>query len=172
MKPRSSSWPVAVLFVSLMVGLVLQPAAVQGQQSKTNDFNFSQYSHSEAFPNIFAPYTSPRIPAPKLSNSERLHNLIRNGKLELSLDDAIALALENNLDIDVARYSLRYAQTDLLRTRAGQSFRGINPGLFGGVQAFGTTAGGGSRGGTGGAGGISGGGSAINIGSVGCFHRL
>ena len=126
MKPRSSSWPVAVLFVSLMVGLVLQPAAVQGQQSKTNDFNFSQYSHSEAFPNIFAPYTSPRIPAPKLSNSERLHNLIRNGKLELSLDDAIALALENNLDIDVARYSLRYAQTDLLRTRAGQSFRGIN----------------------------------------------
>jgi outer membrane protein len=170
MKSRSLCWPSVALILGLVAGLALMlPTPLRGQQSKTDDItSISHYSHSEAFPNILAPYTSPRIPELKMSNSERLHNLIRNGKLELSTQDAIALALENNLDIDLSRYSLRYAQTDLLRTRSGNSFRGINPGLFGGVTAFGGGTAGGSRGGTGGAGGISGGGSAINIGAVSC----
>jgi outer membrane protein len=169
MKPRSSSWPVAALFLSLAAGWGLMPSLLEGQQTQTDDLtSISNYSHSDAFPNILSPYTSPRIPELKLSNSERLHQLIQNGKLELSLQDAIALALENNLDIDVARYSLRYAQTDLLRTRSGGTFRGINPALFGGVQAFGGTSGGGSTGGTGSAGGISGGGGATQVSQVGC----
>lgn len=164
MKSRSTRWPAVVL---LFAGLVLMPTALGGQQAATNE-NIGNYSHSDAFPNIFAPYVSPRIPELKMSNSERLHNLIRNGKLELSTQDAIALALENNLDIDLSRYSLRYAQTDLLRTRSGGSFRGINPALFGGVTAFGGTAAGGGGGGTGSAGGISGGGGATNVGTVSC----
>ena len=53
-----------------------------------------------------------------MSNSERLHSLISDGKLRLSIEDAIALALENNLDISVARYNLGFAQADLLRSRA------------------------------------------------------
>ncbi len=104
-----------------------------------------------------------------MSNSERIHTLIRDGKLYLSLDDAIALALENNLEIAIARYTPAYAQTDILRTRAGGATRGVNPGLFGGVTAFaGVGGGGGGGGGTGGAGGFSGRGGATNISTIGC----
>jgi len=103
-----------------------------------------------------------------MSNSERLRSLIHDGKLQLSLSDAIALVLENNLDIDVARYSLAYARTDLLRTKSGGATRGINPALFGGVTAFAGAGGVSSSGGTGGAGGLTGGGGARNVGSVGC----
>jgi outer membrane protein len=71
-----------------------------------------------------------------MSNSALLHNLIRDGKLEISLSDALALALENNLDIQVTRYVLADAQTDLLRARGGGSTQGFN-----GVTQTGTTAG-------------------------------
>src|SRR5207244_8098929 len=76
-----------------------------------------------SFPNILAPYSSPSVPQQALSNSRRLHLLIQNGKLELSLDDAIALALENNLDIAVARYNLPLSQADYLRSKAGAAVR-------------------------------------------------
>jgi outer membrane protein len=169
MKPRSRSWSPWVLSLTLAVGLVLTPLALCGQQSQSNDNDSNiDYSKSEAFPNIFAPYVSPRIPELRMSNSERLHSLIQDGKLKLSVQDAIALALENNLDINISRYQLHYAQTDLLRTRAGGSAQGINPGLFGAVTLFGGTSGGGSTGGTGGAGGISGGGGATQVTQVSC----
>jgi len=58
-----------------------------------------------AFP-WFYPYTVPSLPGPRLENSPRLQNLIVDGKLALSLDDAVALALENNLEIAVTRYDL------------------------------------------------------------------
>src|SRR5205823_8143057 len=61
---------------------------------------------------------------------------IRDGKLELSLSDALALALENNLDIAVQRYVIPYAKTDVLRTRAGQAARGFPGALVpGGLTA-------------------------------------
>jgi outer membrane protein len=60
-----------------------------------------------------------------LENSSRLTNLIRDGKLYLSLRDAIALALENNLDIELERYAPRIADTDLLRARSGNFLRGV-----------------------------------------------
>ena len=59
------------------------------------------------------------VPAPTLSNSPRLDQLIRDGKLYISLRDAISLALENNLDLAIARYNLPIANTDILRTKAG-----------------------------------------------------
>jgi outer membrane protein len=169
MKLRIRSWSPWALSLSLALGLIITPLAVCGQQSQSKDNDSSiDYSKSEAFPNIFAPYVSPRIPELQMSNSERLHSLIQDGKLKLSVQDAIALTLENNLDINISRYQLRYAQTDLLRTRAGGSSQGINPGLFGAVTLFGGTSGGGSTGGTGGAGGISGGGGATQVSQVGC----
>src|SRR6202030_252700 len=88
---------------------------------------------------------------------------IRDGKLYLSLKDAIYLALENNLDLAIARYNLPIADTDLLRTQGGGSFRGVNTGVVqgtpgGGVGGFGTGAPGAGAGGTsGGAGGCGGG---------------
>ena len=167
MKPRSSGWSAAALFLGLMAGTFL-PAGLRAQQSQPSTPTPVDYSHSDAFPNIFAPYTSRFVPEPRLSNSDRLRTLIHDGKLTLSLQDAIALALENNLDIDVGRYSLYYAQTDLLRTKSGGATRGINPALFGGVTAFAGGGGVGGGGGTGGAGGLTGGGGATNVGSVSC----
>jgi len=76
-------------------------------------------------PNVFAPYSSVRVPAPNLANSPRIEQLIREGKLYLSVQDAIELALENNLDISIARYNPQLADTDILRTKAGGVARGI-----------------------------------------------
>src|SRR5690242_3396937 len=54
-----------------------------------------------------------------VSNSARLESLVRAGKIYLSLQDAVALALENNIDIEIQRYAPRLAEADLLRARAG-----------------------------------------------------
>ena len=127
------------------------------------------YSTSHAFPDIFSPYASPFVPGPQLQNSHRLENLISDGKLVLSID-AIALALENDLDIAVARYNLPIAQTDLLRAKGGGAARGAARATLSNTIFSGELGGGvGSGGGVGGrgAGGILGGG--INgVGSAGC----
>ena len=77
------------------------------------------------FPNIFAPYSPIRVQAPALTNSPRVDQLIQDGKMKLSLQDAIALALENNLDIVVQRYTPWIADTDILRTLGGGASRGL-----------------------------------------------
>ena len=111
------------------------------------------------FPNFLAPYVGREVPSPSMQNSERIHSLIRDGKIMLSLSDAVALALENNLDLAIARYNLQIADTDILRTKSGASARGVASGLVqgtpgGGIGGFGTGAQGAGAGGTsGGAGG-------------------
>ncbi len=104
-------------------------------------------------------YRASELPEPLLANSPRLDRLIQDGKLYLSLKDAVDLALENNLDLAIARYNLPIADTDLLRTEAGGFFRGVNTGVVqgtpgGGIGGFGTgTPGAGAGGTTSGAGG-------------------
>jgi outer membrane protein TolC len=70
------------------------------------------------FPNIFDPYTPMHVPMPNLSNTPKIDQLIKDGKLSLSLQDAISLALENNMDIAVQRYNPWIAETAILRDRA------------------------------------------------------
>ena len=117
--------------------------------------------------NPLRPYIGENAAQPSLTNSPRLDRLVRDGKLYLSLKDAIALALENNLDLAIARYNLPIADTDVLRTQAGGSFRGVNTGVVqgtpgGGVGGFGTGAPGAGAGGTtGGAGGAGAGASGL-----------
>src|SRR6202050_4122192 len=117
--------------------------------------------------NPLRPYMGENAAQPALTNSPRLDRLIRDGKLYLSLHDAISLALENNLDLAIARYNLPIADTDVLRTKAGASFRGVNTGVVqgtpgGGVGGFGTGAPGAGAGGTtGGAGGAGAGASGL-----------
>ena len=112
-----------------------------------------------SFPNVMGPYLPRHVPEPVLANTPRIDQLMKDGKLMLSLDDAIALALENNLDLAIARYNLSIADTDLLRTRSGASARGVATGLVqgtpgGGVGGLGSGASGAGAGGTtGGAGG-------------------
>lgn len=97
--------------------------------------------------NPLAPYVPSEAPPLDLTNSTRLENLIRDGKLYVSLHDAIALAIENNLDLAYFRYNFPIAQTDYARTRAGGSVNGVNTGI---VQS--STQGGFAGSGNGGAG--------------------
>jgi outer membrane protein len=71
------------------------------------------------------PRGSLRVRPVSFENSPRLHTLIRSGNLYLSLSDALALAIENNLDIELQRFSLPAADTDLLRAQGGGILRGV-----------------------------------------------
>src|SRR2546423_2089412 len=104
------------------------------------------------FPNIVAPYRPRHVAEPALTDAPKINDLLREGKIMLSLNDAIALALANNLDLAIARYNLPIADTDLLLTRAGGSPRGVNSGVVqgtpGGTGAAGAGAQGSGAGGT------------------------
>lgn len=73
----------------------------------------------KAFPNLIKPYTAIQVEAPVLTNSPRIDRLIHDGKLELALQDAVELALENSLDIAVQRYYPWIADDSILKTKAG-----------------------------------------------------
>jgi outer membrane protein len=110
--------------------------------------------------NIYRPTT---IGKASFTNSVRLADLVRDGKIYLSLSDAIALAIENNYDIAIARYDLDIADTDILRTKTGQAPLGVPTAivsntLTGSSSTVSTGGGpGGTSGGSGGAGsGVSG----------------
>lgn len=96
----------------------------------------------------FSPYRPSMPPELNLANSPRLQNLIRDGKLYISLRDAIALAIENNLDLAYFRYNFPISQTDLARTRAGGLANGVNTAVVQGSTQGGFSS---SNGGGGGA---------------------
>ena len=77
------------------------------------------------FPQFWKPYTPISMPEPILTNTPSIDQLIQNGKLMLSLDDAISIALENNLDISLQRFTPFIAQTELLRANAGAVAHGL-----------------------------------------------
>src|SRR5471032_3634179 len=73
-----------------------------------------------------SPYRTREVSPVDLQNSQRIFDLMRAGQLYLSLDDAIALALENNLDIELERFLPKISDTDLLRARGGGLLRGLS----------------------------------------------
>jgi outer membrane protein TolC len=105
--------------------------------------------------NVYRPTT---IAKASFANSVRLADLMKDGKIYLSLSDAIALAIENNYDIAIARYDLDIADTDILRTKTGAlplgAPSGLVTGTLGGSTSILSTGGGpgGTAGGSGGAG--------------------
>jgi len=123
------------------------------------------------FPNPIAPYTPTTVAPPVLTNVPKLEQMIQNGKILLSMNDAIALALADNLDIAIARYNLPIADTDLLRTKAGGSFSGVPSGVVsntpggGGIAA--TLNGSGAGGTTAGAAGVGAGANGVINSSLG-----
>jgi len=163
----------AVLGVMMLVAQ-LAPASLNAQQpvtehtAQTTDIHFTR---GTAFPNIFAPYGNPVVPEPRMTNTELIRTLIHDGKLQLSADDAIALALQNNLDIAVQRYNIAFAQTDLLRAHAGGATRGISGAFQSAAEFRGAIGGGISSNGSSGsvsAGGSSGSGGAFAFSGSGC----
>ncbi|HLW87587.1 MAG TPA: TolC family protein [Terriglobales bacterium] len=152
------------------------PSAPQAPQpAPAQAFVVKDYSKPQShFPNPIAPYRSRSVAPPNLSNTPRIDQLMQDGKLMISIDDAVALALENNLDIGIARYNLNIAETDVLRAKAGAAILGVNAGVVqntpgGGVGGLGGQVGsgtGGTSAGAGGAGAGTGGliGSTLGIG--------
>lgn len=80
-------------------------------------------------------YHAPTVPPIDISNSSRIDSLLRAGNLYLSLEDAIALAIENNLDVAISRYGPLEAQTDLQRAQAGGALRGVSQAVTSGPQS-------------------------------------
>jgi len=104
-------------------------------------------------------YMPTSIPKASFENSVRLADLVKDGKIYLSLSDAIALAIENNYDIAIARYDLDIADTDILRAKSGAPIlfgapSGLVTGTLGGSTSTLSTGGGpgGTTVGSGGAG--------------------
>jgi len=167
----------STLALALTTLLLLPPADLRAQAAAPIQLASSpqptlrfDIPHSR---NPFDAYRASHVPEPNLANSPRIDSLIHNGVLELSLRDAIALALENNLDLAIARYNIPIARADILRTQAGGSFRGVNTGVVqntpgGGVGGFGSGSTGAGAGGTsGGAGGAGTGASGLVTSTLG-----
>ncbi|MBZ5719248.1 MAG: TolC family protein [Acidobacteriia bacterium] len=137
------------------VGFWVVLAALSSSAAAQNYF----VQPSSHFPNPVGPYLAKQVPEPTFGNTPRVESLLKDGKLMLSLGDAVTLALENNLDLAIARYNLTIADTDILRAKSGATVRGVATGLVqgtpgGGIGGFGTGAAGAGAGGTsGGAGG-------------------
>ena len=153
----------AVLLGTLAIaGWAQEPpaGAVPQTTPETRPIPVLNYSKAVShFPNPIGPYTPRHLAAPNLANTARIDSMMHDGKLYLSLNDAIALALENNLDIAISRYNLNIADTDVLRAKAGASILGVNAGVVqntpgGGVGGIGATAGASTGGTSLGAGGI------------------
>src|ERR1051326_3487837 len=79
-----------------------------------------------AFSRVTAPYRAGEKPEINLTNSTRLESLMRAGNLYLSMQDAIALALENNLDIAIQRYGPQLADAAIQLAQAGGFARGVS----------------------------------------------
>ncbi|HXX00767.1 MAG TPA: TolC family protein, partial [Candidatus Acidoferrales bacterium] len=126
------------------------PSAPQPAEAQL--VHLKDYSKPRAtFPRLLQPYMPDQLAQPSLGNSPRIDSLMHDGKIYLSIDDAVALALENNLDLEIARYNLDIAGADLLRAKSGASILGINTGVVqntpgGGVGGLGGTVGSGTGG--------------------------
>jgi len=121
-------------------------------------------------PQMMAPirsYAAPTVPPIRLTNTTRLYSLMRAGNLYLTLEDAIALAIENNLNLEISRYGPLLADAGLERNRAGGAYRGVpsgssqissvnaGAGVNGSAQSAGVSTGGGGGSGGGGGGGAT-----------------
>jgi outer membrane protein TolC len=148
-----------------------QAPAVANTQTPAGQIPFNEMLRPSRNP--ISSYRGTAVAPPSLANSPRLDSLIRDGKIYLSLQNAIDLALENNLDLVIARYNIPIAQMDVLRTSAGGSVRGVNTGIVSGtpggtgVSGFGGTSGGGAGGTSGGAGGAGAGASGLVTSTLG-----
>lgn len=143
---------VAFIVVTIIFG------AAPGLRAQQSSPGFTtNYGNTRWFPSFWGPYATPDVPAPPMTNSELLESLLSDGTLRLSVQDVVSLALENNLDIAVARYNVAFSRTDVLRTQGGGAARGFSGSfqsgaLFSGAVGSGVSgAGGGASGGVGGA---------------------
>jgi outer membrane protein len=147
-KPASQPAPVSE-------ALVPMPQAPKPQGDSYKLYSDQNYAKGQSqFPKFWSVWGVRNVPQANFTNTPLIDQVIRDGKMYLSLSDAVALALENNLDIAIQRYNLITADVDILRTSSGSAALGVNAGLVQGTPGgAGSTATSGSSGG--GAGGTS-----------------
>src|SRR5208283_3744805 len=144
--------PVPAVWAQDSSSMPAAPSAQQATPSSTRPFDVTEYAKPRAHLNPIAPYSPRRVEAPNLANTPRIDQLMHDGKLYISMNDAVALALENNLDIAIARYNLNIADTDVWRAKSGSNtLLGVNNGVVqntpgGGVGGLGTQVGSGQGG--------------------------
>lgn len=109
----------------LLSSILLSPATLLAQTPSQPNVN----RVGEWFNNLSDPYKWKEVGPINLANSNRLDSLMRGGNIYLSLQDAIALALENNLDIEIQRYGPQFAESDYRRSLAGAAARAFNGGV-------------------------------------------
>src|SRR5580704_132800 len=120
---RRTSWLAGLMGLLLFWTMTGQLTA-QAPQDKAVLKDYSKGPNW--FGHFTAPYRQQPIPSLSLENSPRLRDLIHDGKLEISMADALALAIENNLDISVERQVVPMSQTDVLRASSGSAARGFS----------------------------------------------
>src|ERR1700744_96877 len=108
-----------------------KPNYTEPLSMRPRDRDFTQ--PHKIFPDFLKTWEPISVEAPLTTNSQRLDAVVHNGKIYLSLADAIVLGLENNYDIAIQRYNLDIADTELLRARAGSSLLGVPAGLVQGT---------------------------------------
>ena len=113
----------SIRILAVLTALSLLPGPLLEAQQLKGDVDYSV--GRSAWPNFTSVFKDVQIPEVNMGNSPRLDQLLREGKLYLSLSDALALALENNLDIAYARYGPDIADSDILRAKAGAQLRGV-----------------------------------------------
>src|SRR4051812_17353570 len=125
---QQTSGPIAPSRTSSTTGQPRSSRSLESIESSTTASKAEQpeYAHEGSIWDFGARYRKPTAPALPLSTPERARSLIRDGALQLSLYDAIALAIENNLDVEVGRYNLAIAGTEKLRAAGGGNLRGID----------------------------------------------
>ena len=163
---------VGLLFVvPILILFAAQTSLAQASQGKAPDYS----ANPKAFAGLFA-YTPRQVRPADLTNSQTLSEMIRDGKIELSLSQLASAVVENNLNLAVDRYFNYSAQADLLRARGGQAARGVQAvgaaipdALFSAAIGAGVGGGGGAFGGLGGVGSISGATRAFTISPRGSF---
>ncbi|MGI4826669.1 MAG: TolC family protein, partial [Janthinobacterium lividum] len=102
------------------------PQITQAQTSTVRPQREDAHGLAPDFLGFLGPYRRPTVPQLFPGDETRLTRLIRDGRLYLSLQDALALALENNLDVEAERYNLVIARTDQTRAAGGGNVRGID----------------------------------------------
>jgi outer membrane protein len=116
------------------------PATTQGSSiAPVSSLGLAKYNFTNgprAFPDLLKPYQQIHIDEPVIINSPRLQQLIHDGKLELTLQDAVELALENSMDIAVQRYYPWIADASILKAKAGGSGYATPGGNFASSTAF------------------------------------
>src|SRR5882724_5502250 len=117
----------ALIHTVLLLALAPGFASAQGPREAVTDRTPQiRSSDSSFFSRLGNPYKAREVSPVNLQNSKRIFDLMRAGQLYLSLDDAIALALENSLDIELERFLPKIADTDLLRAHGGGLLRGLS----------------------------------------------